>query len=323
VTISPQTDPGFAFAGVPADEQFQDAAAPGADPLGLLAHLLGDADEATWKGPGFNTIWRPHPIAPSGQDRFLEMNITTDKIAFSRIKGNIPNRGLLMPGINLFGLTYMQQIHQEADEEKGLHIEPGIWINIPHTSNPAEPPTVARLASIPHGTAILAQGTTRVIDGPPNIPDNNILPFFLGTPKPTNADFHAVATTFPELNLSISTTFREKPDSVDQAMVINPNSVLQHAIAGKTITRTTVLNVSTAHKPIAGGGLANTAFLESATPGEGNAKAVAVHATFWIESVAASQAEPEHVQIQYSQLVQLDFNGIRWPHVTVATLRKL
>lgn len=27
-------------------------------------------------------------------------------------------------------------------------------------------------------------------------------------------------------------------------------------------------------------------------------------------------------QLQYTQLVQLDFNGLRWPHITVATLHK-
>ena len=28
------------------------------------------------------------------------------------------------------------------------------------------------------------------------------------------------------------------------------------------------------------------------------------------------------LQLQYTQRVMLDFNGIHWPHVTVATLRK-
>jgi hypothetical protein len=38
--------------------------------------------------------------------------------------------------------------------------------------------------------------------------------------------------------------------------------------------------------------------------------------------VAGAHGQPDTFQLQYSQLVQLDFNGLRWPHVTVATLIK-
>ncbi len=58
----------------------------------------------------------------------------------------------------MFGLTYLQQI-SDANLKAGLHIEPGIWAVVPTTTNPAEGPTVVRMASIPHGTTILAQGT--------------------------------------------------------------------------------------------------------------------------------------------------------------------
>jgi hypothetical protein len=40
--------------------------------------------------------------------------------------------------------------------------------------------------------------------------------------------------------------------------------------------------------------------------------------------VAGSQSngpEPTYLQLQYSQMVILVFNGVLWPHVTVATLR--
>jgi hypothetical protein len=45
-------------------------------------------------------------------------------------------------------------------------------------------------------------------------------------------------------------------------------------------------------------------------------------ATFWIEQVRGQAGQPDTLQLQYSQLVQLDFNELRWPHVTVATLTK-
>ena len=94
-----------------------------------------------------------------------------------------------------------------------------------------------RMASIPHGTVINAQGVFQVIaGGPQNIPDNNILPFFFNTPAPTNAQFDQVALTFSELDLSIPTQFRQEPAGVTQAdlqnIVKNPNSVLQEALQG-------------------------------------------------------------------------------------------
>jgi hypothetical protein len=54
----------------------------------------------------------------------------------------------------------------------------------------------------------------------------------------------------------------------------------------------------------------------------GNAKCVEMTATFWIEQVKDPTGHPATLQLEYSQLVQLDFNDLRWPHVTVATLTK-
>ena len=45
-------------------------------------------------------------------------------------------------------------------------------------------------------------------------------------------------------------------------------------------------------------------------------------ATFWIEKVKKPHTNGHFLQLQYSQIVMLDFNGLRWPHVSVATLRK-
>ncbi len=121
--------------------------------------------------------------------RALELNLTTETLVFTEINGPIRNRGLLMPDISLFGVTYLQQI-SETSSGAGLHVEPGIWVNVPPTSNPSEPASVARLASIPHGTVILAQGKTEFVEGgPPTIPANNIIPFPVGGTPPPNSDF--------------------------------------------------------------------------------------------------------------------------------------
>ncbi len=281
------------------------------NPLGPLAQLAGE-----WGGKGFNVIWRPNHTPP-GQDHFLELNLTLDSINFTAISGAIPNRGLLQPDINMFGLTYLQQI-SDANLDAGLHIEPGIWAVAPVTTDPAEPATVVRMASIPHGTTILAQGTASTVAGPPVIPNINILPFFIGDPTAT--------LLFPEQNLSTPTAFRSPPAQIagiTQTMVDNPNSVLQDAIAGQTILSTTTLQISTqpAAPVTAGGGTANTAFLAGAADGP-NALSFSTSATFWIETVKGTHHHPDFLQLQYSQLVLLDFNGLSWPHITVGTLRK-
>lgn len=132
-----------------------------------------------------------------------------------------------------------------------------------------------------------------------------------------------MAQQFPELDLSIHTNFRQLPPGVTQDMIKNPNGVLQktldQSLQGTTMRRRTFLHVSTTGQLIkGGGGTANTAFLASShNPAGGNARAARVEATFWIETIAGTEGQPDIHQLQYTQLVMLDFNGIHWPHVTV------
>lgn len=160
--------------------------------LGPLASLAG-----TWQGKGFNAIWRPHnPSSPpvgNQTKRFLELNFTSETIAFHVIPGVVPNRGLNpVEDLDLYGLHYLQRV---SDRDKppfstagqALHIEPGFFMRVPATHNvpvppnpppdppapPALPPTIVRLASIPHGVTVLMQGPdpgVKPIDGPPDIP---------------------------------------------------------------------------------------------------------------------------------------------------------
>ena len=287
------------------------------NPLGPLQNLPG-----TWTGKGFNTIWRPN--STPGQDRFLELDLTSETLEFSAISGPIPNRGLLQPDMNMFGVHYLQQI-KNSNLNAGIHIEPGIWAVVPATTNPAEAPTVVRMASIPHGTTMLAQGTATAVNGPPVFPTVNIVPFAIGGVPPPGLP----ADPFVESHLGTPTVFRSPPAAmagVTQPMVDNPNSVLQAAIAGQTITHTQILKVSTKPAlPILGGGTSNTAFLQGGSPNsaKSNANAVEVDATFWIETVKGAGGAPDFMQLQYSQVVILNFNGLSWPHVSVATLRRV
>jgi hypothetical protein len=280
------------------------------DPLGPLAALAG-----TWKGTGFNTIWRPHIKV---QDRFLELNLTKETLEVEAISGPIPNRGLAQKDITMFGLHYLQQI-SDSTLKAGIHFEPGIWATVPKTKVPVKPPTVVRMASIPHGTVVLAQGEAAVIAGPPKIKPVDIIPFGIGAPG-TKGTFHQAQQGFPELKLSKTTAFRQPSDAstvpgITQAMVKNPNSVLTQAIAGQDIVNTVALHVRASNAKKASIGTANTFFLTE------NASADLVTATFWIETVK-KPGGGQFLQLQYTQTVILDFNGLSWPHVSVATLRK-
>jgi hypothetical protein len=218
------------------------------------------------------------------------------------------------------GIRYLQQIFDSnvkdptTGKDSGLHIEPGLWLTVPATTDPLLPNTVARLASIPHGTTIIAQGLMATVPGPPSIGGADITPFVIGNPAST--------VSFPEQTLTDTTNFRTTPpglDGITQPMLDNPNSVLTQATSGVTVTSTTTLTVSSDDAtPILGGGTANTAFLQGGPDGP-NADAARVTATFWLQTTAGS-AVPD--LLQYSQTVLLNFNGLSWPHVTVATLKK-
>jgi hypothetical protein len=331
---------GFSFQPIPPIEDPETSAAPAAgeaaaafepaaDPLGKLAGLAG-----RWTGEGFNVIWRPHP-PPNQQlvgDHVLELNRTVEQLDFKKIPGTIPNRGLLQHNIKLRGLTYLQQI-SDANETnpdgtpKGQHLEPGLWVVVPETRHPREPQTVARLASIPHGTTIVAQGTAQGPDPgpPPHIRPVSIKPFPIGQPR--------FKQELPEQQIRLDSHFRiprhPQQHGITQRMVNNPNSFLTHPppaiVIGPTappdtppVATTTTLQVSTHDRSLAGGGAANIAFLEGIDGP--NAVTSFVTATFWLQTFQGA-SHPQ--RLQYSQLVLLDFNDISWPHVTVATLRKL
>ena len=165
---------------------------------------------------------------------------------------------------------------------------------------------------------MVAQGSTLpVINHAPPIAPVSITPFTIAPPHNP--------IQFPETNLGAATQFRTPHTdipNVSQAMVNNPNIVLSQAIAGQNIISTTTLRISTnaLNPPSSGGGTSNIAFLQGAAGGP-NAQSVQVDAIFWLETVKEANGTIKH-QLQYTQTVLLNFNGLSWPHVTVATLVK-
>ena len=157
-----QEIPGLAVAGV----------GPPPDLLGLLRPFVGkpaggkDA-KRSWKGTGFNMIWRPNFGGEFGPtDFFLQLNFTDEQLDFTEITGTgIANRSLFEKTVVLGGAAYTQAIKDSFDQS-GQHFEPGVWANVPAIANPAEPPTVVRMGSIPHGTTINLQGVAFQVGQP-------------------------------------------------------------------------------------------------------------------------------------------------------------
>jgi hypothetical protein len=175
---------GFKFREVSSLSQFR-AALIEAPTLGPLTDFAG-----TFTGHGFNTIFRPDskatptplPIPVVGSDNVLELNLTSETLSFSKSLGSVPNRGFVQGDVFLNGVPYLQTISDITvpSQPVGIHFEPGLWLAIPATVDPAEEHTVVRMASIPHGTTILAQGTAKTAPGKPPLTSPRLLP-----PRPT------------------------------------------------------------------------------------------------------------------------------------------
>ncbi|HJX26475.1 MAG TPA: heme-binding protein [Thermoanaerobaculia bacterium] len=277
--------------------------------FGPLADLAG-----TWTGSGFNLISRPGKDV--GLTFVLQVNATKEVLTFDPINAQIFNRGSEQGDLTLFAMPYSQLVN-DAVTSGLLHAEHGMWLNVPPTQDPDQPHTVVRLATIPHGDSVVAQGTSKPVPRPIISPVNPA-PFTPDGYDPTRGKLVGEGY-FPPPFQAPQTVTGALPPGFD---ITNPNAALTSVIEGQNITSTVVLEVSTTPQrqpgdlpgPF-GGGILNIPFVTV------NANAVAMKATFWIETVEPPDAEP-FLQLQYTQTVILSFKGINWPHISVATLVK-
>ncbi len=276
-----------------------------AERLGPLKDLPG-----FWQGTGFGLIARPDFSGGSENGIYLELNLLRETIEFTTIGSPVFNRGSRQDDIAIYGLTYL---HRVTDGLTGgaLHIEPGLWLNIPPTAEPKADASIARLATIPHGNAVCTTGFVQEVvpDGLPTIPPANTTPFPIGGQPPAPG----TRNPFEEFDLGVPSDFRSTPlpASITQAMVDDPNTVLRTALAGQTLTHITRLITSTASPAAVG----NIPFITA------NADAPSLESVFAIETVKQTDGT-EFLQLQYSQTALLNFRGRSYPHVTVGTLIK-
>jgi len=262
--------------------------------LGPLADLAG-----TWAGRGFNMI----AVPDRQHDRIFRLivNGTRETLTFTPIGGPVPNRGSEQGDIDIYGLTYLQQVTDAATDE-GIHIEPGLWLNVPATSDPDAPTTIVRQSTVPHGDTLMAQGRASREARAPIIAPVSTLPKPLPGRPPLPLGY-----TDPYLH---GGTF---PPGFDMN---NPNQALvdvlvRQAEEGLRVVETVNLPVSTRDS----GGLVNIPFIVK------NANATELDSIFWIETLQRPDGS-RFLQLQYTQTVLLVFDGVVWPHVSVATLIK-
>ncbi len=315
VTASPQPAPIKFGLGVGSNLDFR----PGT-PLTTTAQSLGPLSDlaGTWVGNGFVLISLPDfsskPPSTGPAPFRLKLNRTIEILELTPIGAEVPNRGVIsalgsitgQPDIPLFGLTYLQRISDFVTKEP-LHIEPGIWIHIPPTTVFPDDPNerVVRMATIPHGDSFLAQSINILhMNSGPKFEDISTTPISIdGTP-------FSPGFLNPFVNPPL-------PPGIKLAYVENPNLLLHDDIAGQKIINTIALVISTnihnAIPPV--GGVLNIPFVTL------NANAIQLDAIFFIETVQQPDGST-FLQLQYTQRVILNFLGIRWPHIQVATLVK-
>jgi hypothetical protein len=264
------------------------------------------------------------------------MNQYSETLGFTFVDKNIPNRGITPdtagePDQLISGLDYQQVIEQVAAEDspaselrspdgKGIHHEPGLFLHMMNhrTQHDGADLSVARLASIPHGNSVLALGKVEVFDGPPSIPDLDALP--IGVDRDLTKPYLAPYKHFEDKRF-----FGTVPPTVPKFpgfFSTNANAILQFANPGDRVKKTTVLHFDT---KFGTGGITNIPFVVR------EANATEMVATFWImELQREDESAPPEFIMQYSQTVFLDFfptkndptQLIRWPHVSINTLRK-
>ncbi|KAK5715954.1 hypothetical protein LTR15_009779 [Elasticomyces elasticus] len=239
--------------------------------------------QGPYAGNGFNAIFRPRSgisradpdtnldkveLQGFPDDNILELNLTTEQLTFGSTIGDIPNRGLFgQPDITLAGLPYLQTIQDVTNVitgrgdrvgNDGIHFEPGMWLHVPEsTINPTIGASVVRMASIPHGTTINAQGLV------PQKHEDTISGGSKGGPKFEKLDITPIVLAngglahFPSLKSEnkFSPRIPQNLDkfndegTINDDIILNPNLVLQKAIEGQIISDTVTFEVSTGPRP--------------------------------------------------------------------------
>lgn len=328
--------------------------------LGPLAQLPGtwanirpgdDPDSPTdspLAGRGWNIIALPFAETTKAIPPFragevpnyrLLMNRYNEKLVFSTVDDDVPNRGINQDRTEradqlVAALDYEQTIKQTKAEDmpssgdagpKGLpiHHEPGLFLYM--QVQVVEGFDICRLGSIPHGNSVNALGVKKpVITGPPTIPNLSAFPEGVTTNIVTAVD-EADATSSTPRNRYLF-PYKHFVDAPFDGLFSpsNANRLLQQGLPGNVL-KTTVLDFDT---EVAEAGILNVPFIKR------QADASQMRSTFWLMELnepALGGMEGNRLVLAYSQFINLDFfprfdskpGLIRWPHISINMLEKV
>jgi len=270
------------------------------DQLGPLAKLLG-----TWEGDsGWNIIAVPSPGSQPDQTGAFDLLVRPYKetLTFTAVADPVRNRGGALDQF-IGAIQYEQSI---VDKETGeaLHVENGMWLNLTDIkSDSGTPPkpdfSIARSSTIPHGDSVLALGNVTIEDGAPTIPDFSAMPPDIGTGVMGYLDVYMHGQPIP---------------------MADPNLVLKKTLLEQEVVSTTSFMLDTENQ----GGINNIPFVVRHT------NTTAMQCGFWVETVKKPNSDETFQQLQYSQLINLEFQKkfggapglISWPHINLNTLTK-
>jgi hypothetical protein len=255
--------------------------------------------QGSYAGNGFNLIWRPRAqsddtpftiknLEKTPPDNILQLNLTTEQLTFGETIGGIPNRGLVnnqQKTITLQGFPYLQTVQDVTNPDSGLgdnlfptdiHFEPGMFLWVPACeTSPKFGESIVRMASIPHGTTINAQGLSPAkssspsvlggVIGPPNFDAvENIIdttPFdidnfaskqtlFRSTMKANETPLPVTGPAPPRIPQDLSAFNTPNNKTITTKIIQNPNLVLKNAIKELTITENISFTVATGPSPV-------------------------------------------------------------------------
>ena len=308
-------------------ERRVEVAQPYDEDLGPLMQLPG-----RWvgQGRGWNMIALPF-AQPGPLDYRLLLNQYDEELNFTLVDKAVPNRGVTDDHATqtdqlVVTLDYEQVVKQVAvvDEPASavtgspgaaIHHEPGLFLNL--LNEIPDGFDIARLATIPHGDAVLALGTSSELTGPPQIRAVDGLPIGVNHDL-VNNPYLAPYKQFHDDPFKGNVAAPAFPGFDPTA----PHLLLQPGPNAPQVTKTTVLDLDTSHPT---GGIKNIPFVVK------QADAASMKSTFWIQELAPDSEGNVVLELKYLQIVMLDFfprrdglpGRISWPHVSINTLTKV
>lgn len=242
-----------------------------------------------------------------------------------------------------FFMHLRNHISTGKTEEDKLTLDESGKTEIQHETGKPQKLEIARLATIPHGNSVLAMGTVQYnLNVLPDIKEEDARP-----ERIKNREIKTNEYLAPYRHFQKSPFFGNVPPGTPGFSGFSPedaNQILRDTrkTLKKTlgIKTTTVLDFDTKYQNehLIGIPISNIPFVKR------EADVTEVHATFWIMELEKSNPDaPSEFVMQYSQTVYLEFfdtdftdekgelikgaNGkplrIRWPHVSINTLRKI